>query len=69
MGEIIDKTKGNIKEKTGELTGNDKLKREGQKDQFVGDVKAKAEDAKHAVKDAVHNARDHRQSDHTHQRH
>jgi uncharacterized protein YjbJ (UPF0337 family) len=49
MGEIIDKTKGKIKQAVGDLTGNKKLKREGERDELKGRVK----DVKRAVKGAV----------------
>lgn len=53
MGEIINKTKGKIKQAVGDLTGNKKLKREGQADQLKGEAQGAIEDAKHAIKDAV----------------
>lgn len=60
MGELVDKTKGKIKQAVGDLTGDKKLKREGEKDEFHGkvkgvieDVKDVAKDAKKAIKDAV----------------
>ena len=40
-GGKIDKIKGRIKEAVGALTDNDSLKREGQRDQVVGEVKEK----------------------------
>ena len=39
MGGKSDKIKGRIKEAVGALTDNDRLKREGQRDQLVGKVK------------------------------
>jgi uncharacterized protein YjbJ (UPF0337 family) len=48
------KTKGDIKEAAGKITGDDSLKREGKKDQVVGGVKETVGDAKDAVKDATH---------------
>jgi len=60
MGEIIDKTKGKIKQAVGELTGNKKLVREGERDELKGtlegvveDVKDAAHDVKKSLKDAV----------------
>jgi uncharacterized protein YjbJ (UPF0337 family) len=35
----IDKAKGKLKEAAGSVTGNEKLKREGQAEQIVADVK------------------------------
>lgn len=60
MGEIINKTKGKIKQAVGSLTGNKELKREGQRDEIAGkvegaiaDVKGAAKDVGHEIKDAV----------------
>ncbi|MBL8787333.1 MAG: CsbD family protein [Deltaproteobacteria bacterium] len=58
MGEIIDKTKGKIKEAAGKLTGNKKLEREGKRDQLKGEVKGLVEDVKSAAKDAVRKVED-----------
>jgi uncharacterized protein YjbJ (UPF0337 family) len=49
----IDKTKGNIKETAGDVTGNEDLEREGKKDKAGGKIKEKAEAAKDKVGDAV----------------
>jgi uncharacterized protein YjbJ (UPF0337 family) len=61
MGINSDQAKGRVKEAAGDLTGNDKLKREGKADQAAGDVKEfvsdvsdKVEDVVDKVKDAVH---------------
>lgn len=43
MGSKTDKITGRLKEAVGVLTENDHLKREGQRDQVVGEVKEKAE--------------------------
>jgi uncharacterized protein YjbJ (UPF0337 family) len=48
-----DELKGRVKEAAGALTGDAKLKREGQLDQTVGRVKQKAEKIIDKVKDAV----------------
>ena len=53
MGEIIDKTKGKIKQAVGDLTGNKELKQEGENDELKGKVEGAVEDVKHAVKGAV----------------
>lgn len=50
MGEIIDKAKGKIKQVTGTVTSNDKLKAEGEVDELKGKVKGAVADIKHAVK-------------------
>jgi uncharacterized protein YjbJ (UPF0337 family) len=39
MPENFDDAKGNIKEKAGEVSGDDDLKREGQADQASGKIK------------------------------
>ncbi|MEQ4518781.1 CsbD family protein [Pseudarthrobacter sp. B907] len=41
---------GKAKEATGDATGNDRLKAEGQKDQVVADAKKVGENVKDAVK-------------------
>ena len=53
MGEKMDKAKGRAKEAAGDLTGNERLEREGQFDQTGGAVKGKAEDAKAKVGERV----------------
>jgi uncharacterized protein YjbJ (UPF0337 family) len=53
MGSKTDKIKGRIKEAMGALTDNDNLKREGQRDQAVGEVKEAAESAAEKVQDEV----------------
>lgn len=52
MGEIIDKTKGLIKQAVGRLTGDKKLKQQGENDELKGQLKGAVKDAKVAVKDA-----------------
>ena len=41
MGEIIDKTKGKIKQAVGDLTGNKRLKQEGERDERKSKSKAR----------------------------
>jgi uncharacterized protein YjbJ (UPF0337 family) len=53
MGSTTDKVKGRIKEAVGVLTDNDRLKREGQTDQVVGEMKDTAERAAKKVQDKV----------------
>ena len=53
MGEMIDKTKGRIKQAVGSLTGDKKLTAEGKNDERVGKVEGVIKDVKKAVKDAV----------------
>ncbi len=51
MGEHTDKTKGHVKQAVGAITGNDKLKREGMRDEAKGHLEGVANEAKAAVKD------------------
>ena len=48
-----DDIKGRVKEAAGAITGDDKLKREGRKDQAAGKVKEKVEKVVDKVKDAT----------------
>ena len=54
MGEYVGKAKGRIKQAVGDLTGDEKLKREGELDELKG----KAEGAVKAVKRAIKKAAD-----------
>ena len=61
MGSNIDDAKGRVKEAAGDLTDNDRLKREGKADQagakvkkFVDDVNEKVEDVVNEVKEKLH---------------
>lgn len=45
MGEKADKAKGKVKETVGEVTDDDRLRREGQLDRAGGAVKGAARDA------------------------
>lgn len=58
MGEIIDKTKGKIKQAVGDLTGDKALHREGKADELKGKVKGVVEDVKDAAKDAKKTIKD-----------
>jgi uncharacterized protein YjbJ (UPF0337 family) len=53
MGEHIDEAKGRTKEAAGDLTGDDKLKREGKVDRGVASVKDKVDDAADKVKEKI----------------
>jgi uncharacterized protein YjbJ (UPF0337 family) len=53
MGEHIDEAKGRTKEAAGDLTGDEKLKREGKVDRAVSSVKEKVEDVADKVKETV----------------
>ncbi len=52
-GGKTDELKGRMKEAAGALTGDAKLKREGQVDQTVGKIKQKTDEMIDKVKDAV----------------
>jgi uncharacterized protein YjbJ (UPF0337 family) len=58
MGSTTDKIKGRLKEAVGVITDNDRLKREGQTDQVVGEVKEAAEKVKDKVERVVEKVRD-----------
>ena len=49
----MDKAKGKAKEAAGDLTDNDKLKREGKTDQAKGKAKEGVDRAADAVKDVI----------------
>ena len=53
MGGKTDVVKGRIKEATGALTGNDRLRDEGKTDQVVGKTKEAVQNASDTVKKAV----------------
>ena len=53
MGEHIDEAKGRTKEAAGDLTDDEKLKREGKIDRAVSDVKEKVDDVADKVKEKV----------------
>lgn len=53
MGEIIDKTKGRIKQAVGDLTDDNRLKREGQRDEAKGKIEGAIEEIKGAFRRAA----------------
>jgi uncharacterized protein YjbJ (UPF0337 family) len=53
MGEHIDEAKGRTKEAAGDLTDDEKLKREGKVDRATSTVKDKVGDVADKVKDTV----------------
>lgn len=53
-----DKLVGRAKQAAGDLTGNDKLEREGERDETAGKIKDGVEKTKDAVNDAVDNIKD-----------
>jgi uncharacterized protein YjbJ (UPF0337 family) len=56
MSGKTDVIKGRIKEATGALTGNDKLRQEGKTDQTVGKAKQAVQKVTDTVKKAVNKA-------------
>ena len=48
-----DEAKGRIKKAAGDLTDDDDLKRQGEADQVIGNIKKKVDDAGDKVKDAL----------------
>ena len=54
----MDELKGRAKEAAGDLTDNDKLKREGKTDKAQGKVKQTIEDVKDKAEDVVDKVRD-----------
>ncbi len=50
MGEIINKSKGRVKQAVGTLTGNKKLKQEGQRDELKGKAEGVVKKVKAALK-------------------
>lgn len=53
-----DDMKGRVKEAAGDLTDNERLKREGKADQIEGKVKDFVDDARGKIEDAVDKVRD-----------
>jgi uncharacterized protein YjbJ (UPF0337 family) len=53
MAEHFDEAKGRTKEAAGDLTDDEKLKREGKIDRAVSSVKEKVDDAAEKVKDKI----------------
>jgi uncharacterized protein YjbJ (UPF0337 family) len=58
MGEHIDEAKCRTKEEAGDLTDDEKLKREGKIDRAVSSVKDKVDDAADKVKEKIGHDRD-----------
>ena len=53
-----DNLKGRVKEAAGDITDNDRLKREGKTDKAAGKVKDVVDDAKDKIEGAVDNVKD-----------
>lgn len=58
MGENIDEAKGRAKEAAGDLTDDEKLKREGKVDRASSSVKDKLDDAADKVGDTIDSVAD-----------
>jgi uncharacterized protein YjbJ (UPF0337 family) len=58
MGERTDKITGKIKQAAGDVTGNDRLKREGKADQAGGKFKGAVDDVQDKVEDGVDKVKD-----------
>lgn len=58
MSGTTDQTKGRIKEAVGDLTDDKDLQRDGKKDQVVGKVKDKVDDAKNKIERTIDDIRD-----------
>jgi uncharacterized protein YjbJ (UPF0337 family) len=54
MGELTDKFGGKAKEIRGAATGDGRLEAEGKAERAMGTLKGKWEEAKHAIKEALH---------------
>jgi uncharacterized protein YjbJ (UPF0337 family) len=63
MSEHIDEVKGRAKEAAGDLTDDEKLKREGKIDRAVSSVKDKVDDAADKVKEKIGTGDDSRDED------
>lgn len=50
MGENMDKAKGELKQAAGDLTGNERLEREGKRDKAKGRIIGAIEDVKDGAK-------------------
>jgi uncharacterized protein YjbJ (UPF0337 family) len=50
MGEYVDKAKGKVKRAVADLTGNKRLKREGELDELKGKAKGAVKEVKRAAK-------------------
>lgn len=58
MSGAFDKAKGRMKQAAGDLTDDDDMKREGERDELAGKVKDKVGDAKDKIEDAIDAVRD-----------
>jgi uncharacterized protein YjbJ (UPF0337 family) len=58
MSGETDQAKGRIKQAAGDLTGDDELRRDGEKDEAAGKVKDTIDDAKDKLNDGVDSIKD-----------
>jgi len=58
MGGETDQVKGQVKQAAGELTGDDKLEREGEKDEAAGKMKEAVDGVKDKANDAIDSLKD-----------
>ena len=63
MSGKTDELKGRTKEAYGDLTDDEKMKREGRRDQIAGDMKDKVDDAGDWAKDKIDDVKDKLHSD------
>jgi uncharacterized protein YjbJ (UPF0337 family) len=57
MGEFSKKAKGRVEQAVGGLTGNERLRKEGEADERAGQVEGAVGEIKHAAKQAVSDAK------------
>ncbi|MCA1789796.1 MAG: CsbD family protein [Thioalkalivibrio sp.] len=57
MGEHTDKAKGKIKQATGKLTDDEKMRREGRRDEVKGKISGAGKDIKDSAKEATRDAK------------
>lgn len=53
MSGETDQVKGRVKQAVGDLTDNEDLEREGERDEFAGEAKDAVDDVKDKVNDAI----------------
>jgi uncharacterized protein YjbJ (UPF0337 family) len=58
MSGFTDKAEGRAKQAAGDITGNDDLEREGERDELAGKAKDAVDDVKDKADDAVDSVRD-----------
>jgi uncharacterized protein YjbJ (UPF0337 family) len=63
MDKDLDQAKGRIKQAAGDLTDNDKLKKEGKLDESAGKAKEVLENAKEKGDDLIDSMKDHANKD------